>query len=50
MKQIQLEPKNLFETNKKMSLRNSKKNHYSMKTNFKSWLDQQKKIWRDYKR
>ena len=42
--------KDLFEGKKNQTLRNRTKNPFSMKKNFTGWLQEQKKIWRNYKR
>lgn len=42
--------KDLFENKKSQLFRNRTKNPYSMKGNFKSWLQEQKKNWKNHKR
>ena len=42
--------KDLFEIKKTQTFRNRIKNPYSMKDNFKLWLQEQKKNWKNHKR
>ena len=49
-KENSIYPKILFEESKKTFLRKSHKNPFSMKSNFKQWLQAQKKIWKEHKR
>ena len=41
---------NLFENKKSKMFKNQARNPYSMKKNFKFWLGEQKKIWKNHKR
>ena len=41
---------NLFDSKKSKMFKNQTKNQYSMKKNFKFWLGEQKRIWKNHKR
>lgn len=42
-------PKIIFQESNKAFLRKSYQNNFSIKKNFKKWLGEQKRIWKNYK-